>query len=107
MAIHLQVQCTTESRGEAEAIACALVEGRLAACAQIAGPIDSVYRWKGAVEQAREWLLLVKTTAERYGAVEATIVQMHSYEQPEVIATEIATGSAGYLAWISDSVAGI
>ena len=57
----LQITTTAGSRDEAERIAAALVERRLAGCVQIVGPVRSVYRWQGAVEQAEEWLCLIKT----------------------------------------------
>ena len=105
MADFLQVTTAAGSREEAERLAAALVERRLAGCVQIVGPVVSVYRWQGAVERAEEWLCHAKTTSERYAAVEATIRELHSYECPEVIATPIVAGSAAYLAWLSEQVA--
>jgi len=104
MAEYLQVQTTAGSEEEAEEIAAALVERRLAACVQTIGPIASRYRWRGEVEQAREWLCLAKTEADRYAEVETAIRELHSYEEPEVIATPIVAGSPGYLAWIDRNV---
>jgi periplasmic divalent cation tolerance protein len=72
---------------------------------QVAGPIVSRYRWRGAVEQAREWQCLAKTEARLYPEVEAAIREAHSYEEPEILAIPVLTGSAGYLSWISDNVA--
>jgi periplasmic divalent cation tolerance protein len=104
MAEYLQVLTTTGSEQEAERIAAALVERRLAACVQIVGPIASRYRWQGEVEAAREWICLVKTEASRYAELEATIAELHSYEEPEIVATPIVAGSAGYLAWLGKQV---
>jgi periplasmic divalent cation tolerance protein len=56
------------------------------------------------VEEAREWLCVAKTEAGRYGEVEAAIRELHSYEEPEVIATPIVAGSRGYLDWVSESL---
>ena len=72
---------------------------------QVLGPISSRYRWRGEVETAQEWLCLAKTEASRYPEVEAAIRELHSYEEPEIVATPIVAGSAGYLAWLSQSVA--
>ena len=36
---------------------------------------------------------------------EAAIRELHSYEEPEIVATRIVAGSAGYLAWIGESLA--
>ena len=101
------VLTTTGSREEAEKIAHALVERRLAACVNIVGPIHSVYRWQGKVESADEHLLLIKTTAASFDAVARAIRELHSYELPECIELSIESGSADYLAWIEQSVAGL
>jgi periplasmic divalent cation tolerance protein len=101
---HLQVLTSAGSEAEAAAIATALVELRLAACVQVIGPIASTYRWQGAVEAAREWQCLAKTAASRYEEIEATIRRMHSYDEPEIIATPIVAGSPGYLRWIEENV---
>jgi periplasmic divalent cation tolerance protein len=104
MAEYLQVLTTTGSEEEAERISSALLERRLAACVQVLGPISSRYRWRGEIEQAREWLCLAKTEASRYPELEAAIRELHSYDEPEIVATPIVAGSAGYLDWISHSV---
>jgi periplasmic divalent cation tolerance protein len=100
----IQVTTAVGSREEAEQIATALVEQRLAGCVQIVGPVRSVYRWQGAVEQGDEWLCLAKTSRDAYAEVEAAIRELHSYECPEVIATPIVAGSEAYLDWLGDSV---
>ena len=100
------VLTTAGSREEAEKIAHALVERRLAACANIVGPVHSVYRWQGQVESAAEHLLLIKTTASLFDAVAAAIRELHSYDLPECIQLPIEAGSAEYLKWIEDSVVG-
>jgi|SRR5437764_9592219 len=100
------VLSTAGSREEAEKIAHALVERRLAACVNIVSPIHSVYRWQGKVETAAEHLLLVKTTAEQFGSVAKAIRELHSYDLPECIQLPIDNGSKEYLEWIEESVAG-
>jgi periplasmic divalent cation tolerance protein len=104
MAEYLQVATAAGSEEEAERIAAALVERRLAACVQTIGPIASRYRWRGEVETAREWLCLAKTETGLYEQVEAAIRELHSYEEPEIVATPIIAGSQGYLDWIGASV---
>jgi periplasmic divalent cation tolerance protein len=99
------VLSTTGSQEEARRIGRALVERRLAACVNVVGPIESIYRWRGKVEQAAEFLLLMKTTAERIGELQAALRELHSYEVPECIALDISEGSADYLQWIEQSVA--
>jgi periplasmic divalent cation tolerance protein len=99
-----QVTTTVPTRADAERIAAALVEARLAACVQITGPIASVYRWQGAVEQATEWYCHCKTTRARYPALEARLRQLHPYEIPEIIAVPIVSALPAYLAWIEECV---
>ena len=100
------VLTTAGSREEAEKIAHALVERRLAACVNIVSPMHSVYRWQGKVETADEHLLLIKTTAASFDAVARAISELHSYELPECIELAIESGSADYLTWIEQSVVG-
>ncbi|HST70443.1 MAG TPA: divalent-cation tolerance protein CutA [Solirubrobacterales bacterium] len=104
MTDHIQVLTTAGSEEEAGVIAGLLVERRLAACVQVVGPVVSRYRWQGAIEEEREWQCLVKTTWAACEAVEAAIREVHSYDEPEIIATPIVAGSAGYLAWIEENV---
>ncbi len=101
---HIQVTTTTSTREDAERIAEALVEARLAACVQIVGPIASVYRWKGDVQKATEWLCIAKTERRLYAEVEATIKRLHTYEVPEVLATEVVDGSKDYLDWLHEEL---
>ncbi len=101
---YLQVTTTTASEEEAERIGMALVERRLAACVQVVGPIASHYRWQGAVERSTEWMCVAKTSAERYSALEAAICELHSYDEPEIVATPIVAGSPGYLTWIGENL---
>ena len=105
MAGCVQVLTTAASEEEAGRIAELLVARKLAACVQVVGPVVSRYRWEGAVEEEREWQCLVKTTGAAYDELEAAIREVHSYEEPEIIATPIVAGSAGYLAWIEENVA--
>ena len=100
----VQVLTTAGSEEEAGRIGELLVERRLAACVQVVGPVVSRYRWQGAVEEAREWQCLAKTTRGAYEAVEAAVREVHSYDEPEIIATPIVAGSPGYLAWIEENV---
>lgn len=101
---YLQIITTTASEADAEKIAAALVDRRLAACVQISGPIQSTYRWRGAVETAQEWRLTIKTRTECYEKVEEAIKSLHPYEVPEIIAVGIVTASGDYLGWIDEQV---
>ncbi|KRV49112.1 cation tolerance protein CutA [Wenjunlia vitaminophila] len=96
----LAVLTTVDTEERAQALAEGAVARRLAACAQIDAPIRSVYRWQGAVLTDTEWRIVYKTTAARYGQLEAYLLEEHSYDTPEVIATPITEGSDAYLSWL-------
>jgi periplasmic divalent cation tolerance protein len=99
------VLVTCASAKEARRIARGLVEARLAACGNVLEtPVRSIYRWRGKVETAREYLLIVKTSRQRFAALEKMVKRLHSYDVPEIIAVPIAVGSPNYLKWIDESV---
>lgn len=84
----------------AEALARALVEGRLVACAQVLPPMTSIYHWKGKVETDRECLLLLKTLKSIWPRVEEAIRARHPYTVPEILGFECAAVSGPYLGWM-------
>jgi len=96
----IQILTTTPDKDLALRIANALVEARLAACVQISGPIESVYRWQGRVESATEWQCMIKTTRDRYLAVEQAICGLHTYKVPEILALPVVEGHLDYLQWL-------
>jgi len=85
----------------AESLARTVIEQRLAACVNVLAPCTSVYRWQDKVETAPEVPVLIKTTRERYAALETVIKAHHPYELPEIIAVPIALGLPAYLSWIA------
>ena len=101
----IQITTTTPTDSAAQAIAHTLVERRLAACAQIIGPVTSTYWWQNEIETAQEWLCVIKSHKDLYKAAEQAILELHSYETPEILATPVTTGSARYLAWIDANLA--
>jgi periplasmic divalent cation tolerance protein len=99
---YLQVQTTTDSRAEAMELARAAVEARLAACGQVAGPVASTYWWNDELERAEEWFVFFKLPADRYEALAAFLAERHSYDEPEIVATQFVAGSPSFLGWITD-----
>lgn len=95
---------TAGTAEEAEKIASALVEQRLAACVQIIPKIRSIYRWQDKIEHSDEWLCLIKTRRALLGQVEAEIIEQHSYDCPEIVAIPIESGSKAYLWWLDSEL---
>lgn len=91
---------TCPDAATARTIATALVERGVAACVNIVPSVESVYQWQGRIEHGSELLLIIKTRAECYAALEQAIQTLHPYELPEIIAVPLATGLPAYLGWI-------
>lgn len=98
------VTTTWPTEADAERAALAVVAEQLAACAQVTGPIRSVFRWEGKVDRATEWYCHLKTTAERFPALETRLRALHPYDVPEIVAVPLVAGSPAYLAWLHDAV---
>lgn len=98
---NLLVLTNLPDRAAAERLAALLIEQRLAACVNILAPCRSVYRWKGAMQRDEEHPMLIKTTAERYAALEKALRAGHPYELPEIIAVPIERGLPAYLDWVA------
>lgn len=96
--------CSCPDADSARRIAEALVDERLAACVNQLPGIRSTYRWQGELITDSEELLLIKTTAARFEALKARLLELHPYEVPELIAVPVEHGHATYLDWIRTNV---
>jgi periplasmic divalent cation tolerance protein len=98
--------CHCPDAASARAIAEALVGERLAACVNRLPGIRSTYRWHDEVTTDSEDLLLIKTTAGRFDALKARLLQLHPYELPELVAVPVARAHDAYLDWVRANAAG-
>ncbi len=89
---------------EASALARRLVEEEVAACVNIIDGVQSIYRWEGELCVDKEATLLIKTSSERYPALEAAIEEHHSYDVPEIIALEAKEVADGYARWVDEQL---
>ncbi len=96
----VQVITTVATTDDAKHLAKTLLEARLAACVQIQGPIRSMYWWQGELLDEAEYLCVIKTTADRFSAVEALVSEHHPYETPEIMMLPFAAGSEDYVTWL-------
>ena len=101
--MHIQVVTTIDSKEMAEKIATTVVELQLAACVQISNCL-SMYRWQGEVERTEEFLCVMKSRIDLFSDLESAIRSVHTYEVPEILATEIKAGSNDYLAWLDQEL---
>jgi len=88
---------------EAEGLARALVEAKLAACVNMVSNVRSIYSWQGKIEDDRELLMIIKTQRHLFDRLTAKVREIHSYDVPEIIALPIIEGSPDYLRWLRES----
>jgi len=100
----LVIFVTVGNSNDAATLAKSLVEKRLAACVTLLPGVASWYWWEGKVTEDQEVLLIMKTSRDKFAALEKEVLRLHSYAVPEVIALQIVEGSKNYLNWIEESV---
>ncbi len=105
------VLTTTADDESAGRLARALVEERLAACVTRMAA-QSVYRWQktagdsaatvatSEVCEESEVLLLIKSARSRRDQLEARILELHSYECPEIVVLDPQAVEPRYRAWL-------
>lgn len=96
------VQTTTYNEEEAKKIAKILIQDKLAACVQLKD-IESLYNWDGKLCCERETLLSIKTKKELFSKVKSKILELHSYDTPEIIELDISNISEDYLKFIKEN----
>ncbi len=94
---------TAEDAAALVALGRTVVEEKLAACVSVVPGLISVYLWQGNIEEDGEALAIIKTTADRYPALEARWRELHPYDVPELLALPVVGGLPEYLAWLADS----
>lgn len=97
------VMTTVMSAEQARELARAVIEARLAACAQTL-PISSCYRWDGKIVEDGEQMILFKTLADQYSALEAFLLERHPYEVPEIVRLPVDGVSGKYRDWLAGEV---
>ncbi len=102
MSDYILVFITAASPQEAEQLAKALIEKRLAACGNIIPEIRSIFWWKEVIETEQEVLLMLKSRAVLFPTIVNVVTSLHSYDIPEIIAVPITSGSENYLKWIDE-----
>ncbi len=78
----------------------ALVKMKLAACINLVLGAESIYEWKGEICREQEILGLIKTVPGKVRELEEVMLEMHPYEQPELIVLPVSGGNEGYLDWV-------
>ena len=100
----LTVTTTVGSREDAQKLARAIVQARLAACVQVEEGLTSFYRWQGTDCEDAEVRLTLKTLPGCARALQALFREQHPYEVPQFLAMPMLA-SEGYYEWARGEVA--
>lgn len=98
------VYCTVPDKATGRKLAKAVVGEGLCACVNLIPGVSSFFIYKGEYCEESEELLIIKTDALRYKALEARLFELHPYEVPEIIACELTDGSGPYMDWLRKSL---
>ena len=97
------VLCTCPDLDSARHIGTYAIENQLAACVNLITKVESIYSWNNEINRDLEVLTIFKTTEELLDKLESAILELHSYDLPEIIVLPVEGGSKSYLEWIADS----
>lgn len=104
MASDLCIVMTTVTNAEqARELARAAIEARLVACVQSLA-ISSCYRWEGKIVEGDEQMLLFKTLAAQYCALETFLLERHPYDTPEIVRLPVDGVGERYREWLMGEV---
>jgi periplasmic divalent cation tolerance protein len=95
---------TTSGEEESKKIGRIIVEERLAGCVNIIPTIKSLYWWKGKIEDDNESILIVKTKVSNIENIIKRVKEIHSYENPAILAIPIINGSEEYLDYLDSEI---
>lgn len=93
------IETTYPNQKLAKNLAQILLEKKLAACIQFV-KIKSMYSWDKKIQNDSEILVRIKTKNSLFLEVKKIIQNHHSYENPQIISTQINQGSERYFNWI-------
>jgi periplasmic divalent cation tolerance protein len=99
----LAVTTTVGSLADAQALARAILQQRVAACVQLEHGLTSFYRWQGKDCEEAEVRLTIKTLPEREDALQALFRDKHPYDVPQFVAVRMRASEA-YAAWVREEV---
>jgi len=102
---YIVVKVAFGSSGEAQAAADQLLAHHLIASGQIA-KIQSNYWWEGEVHHEDEYELTCYTRAVLYPRLERMVIDLHSYEVAQVVATPLVYISRAFADWIAQYAPG-
>ncbi|NPA28492.1 MAG: divalent-cation tolerance protein CutA [Epsilonproteobacteria bacterium] len=101
--MYIMVITTTSTKESAKSIAKSLLQKKLAACVQI-DKIKSLYLWKGEMVEDKEYRVVIKSKKRLFKKIKKTLLSIHPYETPQIIAVDIDKGNREYFNWIDEVI---
>lgn len=95
---------TVGSKEEAERLAKAIIEKRLAACVNLLPAIQSFFFWENEAQSEEETLLLGKTSTSLVEDLVAFVKEEHSYDLPCIVTWPVGDGYPPFLQWVNREV---
>jgi len=90
------------SPDQAQELARALVQEKLAACVNILPTVRSIYTWEGQVQDDAESTLIIKTAQATLARLVDRLQALHSYDVPEILVlpVDVDASSRAYVTWV-------
>ena len=101
---YIVVITTTSNKKEAVKIVRSLLKERLIACANILGPVSSLFWWQRKIDEENEFLIFMKSHKSLFKKLSERVMEIHSYDVPEIIALPIIESSPPYIDWMKTSL---
>jgi len=98
------IYITVSNEEEALKIGTHIVKERLAACSNIIKEMKSIYWWENKLENDEEAILILKTVEEKVDEIIAKVKEIHSYDNPCIIALPVIKASDSYLDWLNEEI---
>ncbi|PVX25291.1 MAG: cytochrome C biogenesis protein CcdA [Candidatus Bathyarchaeum sp.] len=95
---------TAPNKQEAAEIVHTLLEERLIACANILDSVQSFFWWKGKIDEENEAMVVMKSHSSLFEKLSKRVLELHSYDTPEILALPVVNGSQSYLDWMKHSL---
>lgn len=100
----LLIYITCKDKQQAQMIAKQLIREKLVACANIIEGMTAIYEWQGEVYENTESILIVKSKVALFPSIEKSILALHTYDIPCIVAYPIVEGHLPYLEWVEKQV---
>ncbi|MDR1721500.1 MAG: divalent-cation tolerance protein CutA [Methanobrevibacter sp.] len=98
----IYITCSNEE--ESIKIGETLLKERLIACSNIIKEIKSMYWWEGEIAHDEESVLILKTLKNKVDEVIERVKELHSYDNPAILALPIFNVSNSYLEWVKEQL---